>query len=305
MIKKSSFLIIWMMMTAYIGASDYQLISQTLGVSAEHISLGSGMFVKGSNSIFSNDAYIANYKTTVDIFATQLMTDHNIIVGSLSYVLPTKTRVSVGTSLSLNSGFEVTEQTGIDDEHTPTGTTYDMSKYHYKVSATQTLLSQFHVGVGLNMISQKSPSKGTGYSMDLGLKYYINKTGLIGIAVRNVLSKDVSYANGTENLPRTIELGLFQPIYKKVVISPSITAIQSEQNYEVNYLYALPIIIEPLEKMKVMGSISQKYAGLNAKTYFNVGTQLDLGGLCVSYAYRKSDYREASNQHFVSIQINI
>ena len=99
MIKKIAFLVSWLIFFVYISASDYQLISQTLGVSAEHILLGSGMFITGSNSIFSNDAYFSNYKQTIDIFATQLMTDHTIVIGSVSYRLPTKTRISIGSSI--------------------------------------------------------------------------------------------------------------------------------------------------------------------------------------------------------------
>jgi hypothetical protein len=304
MIKKITFLVSWLILFVYVSASDYQLISQTLGVSAEHISLGSGMFITGSNSIFSNDAYFSNYKQTIDIFATQLMTDHTIVIGSVSYRLPTKTRISIGSSISLNAGFDITTQSGIDNEHIPTGETYNMSKYHYKVSASQSVFQHVYLGSGINIIHQKSPAKGIGYTMDFGFKYFINTTGLLGIAVRNILSKDVNYSNSREPLPRVIELGLFQPIYKNIIFSPSIMAIQSDQEYDVNYLYSLPIIIEPIKTLRLMGSVSQKYAGLKTKTYFNFGTQLNLDGLSISYTYRKTDYKDARNQHFISLQIN-
>ena len=298
-------------LTVPVFAVDYYL-PNSVGNSAENISLGVEGFGVGAQSVFENPASLRNAQSfSVAGFNTKLMNNFNYSNVAISKSIG-NSRFALGvyelkvpdiakTDDILNPEFGENEITQIGSFRYRNL----MAKVAYQRHLSDVLSMGFS---GTYFETSMDSIKGTGYNLDLGLFFAFNSLD-ISIVGRNLVPiSDVTYndaSSSTESLPIQGLFGVrkrFSQIHLMGQIKmPSIGNENQNRQLLSGGIQYVPSLIK--NWIYVAGSYKQFYVLDQIKGRFAVGIGLTLPIINVNYAYEKSDYILTDGHHYVSMAV--
>ena len=301
MIKITLPLIILLFCSSLVFGVNYNVPSRLLGANASSISKGTGLFENDPTSIFDIDASFDN-KTSIGAFHVTTMDDvaTNIIAIQTAFK-----RFTIGLGYASHgvNGIEKTIQSGLDNEHLPSGETYGYHNSQFKLSLSRSNRT-VSFGLGANLYESKLDSvSGSGFGIDIGSLYQFSNRTVIALAITNLIATDIAFDTKKETLPLRYSIGLKNKLTKRLSLLASVCRESTETNSKNNTLFSAGLSYELMKSLQLNGSFFQKKAISSIKDYVGLGINLNLVPIEFQYGFRTVEYSESKNQHFFSINL--
>ena len=285
-------------------AIDYTVVSRKLASDALSLSQGSGLFSDTSNSLLDIDADITPTLET-NVFFAEIIHDNRLIIGSIKLPFK-KAQLGLGVVQAGISNIVRTQQTGADNEHTPTGEQYSYKHNQAKVSISYQLNKRLSMGSGINYFRTNLDTiSGDGFALDAGLKYQLTDHNLLAVSIQNILANTITFESGSETLPLTFNLGIENKLTNALTARVYTSRITKSVNTNNDVLLGAGLSYQLVPQLRFHGSWFQRDSIRDKHAFFGFGTDLKLGALSLQYSFRTVEYKAQSNQHFFSVGLNI
>ena len=273
-------------------ADESVIVMTDLGISAESIAAGGVEgAVESAASVMENPALMGDhYSWSVDVFQTTLLEE--------------MTFNTLGISKTLSGIPETAENSS--GEFYETGTYgYELAQYH--VGMCYKLSDPFTLGVSMKFrTSQLYNITGSGYSMDVGIKYKFYKMQFTARVTNIWLSQGyMQYSNGTEEFfPFG---GVFGARISLLGFEPMIQYRYSQDDYNNDRVGLINAGVKwtPFKSgmLSLLGGYRQTKELDGYLDRFSVGLNLNLNIVKFSYAYEKLDRDVLDTGNYFSIGI--
>ncbi|MDC0036821.1 hypothetical protein OAJ27_01085 [bacterium] len=302
--KKIVCLIIWFV-TSAVFAVDYSVPYLLFGGSPTYF-LGSQSFSHDGFAVLENDAApFSGSRFSTGVFHTTLyesLQANSAVIGMKfkdTFITVSGIRLAdtdiprTAVSSAADNAFEIVGAYGYEN-------------LQAKLSVSKAYNNHLRLGAGATFYQTKLDTY-TGSANDVSVGAYFEGSWIdISGSIHNILQSEVNFSNaGTEKLPRYGSVALDINPVSWLHLYPRVLYIKSDEKQKQNTLLSLGMKWKPLSYFGFSGAFYEQPKGLEKEMRMALGTELNLTGLKLSYAYRTTDYKEASASHLASFSFQI
>jgi hypothetical protein len=171
----------------------------------------------------------------------------------------------------------------------PTGSSFDYSNSTISLVYGKTIQPKLAAGGTLKMFSKGfgSQGSGSGFNLDLGLVYDVQKDLTAGLVIQNSLPMGINWTTGaSENTPMLIKGGVNYKLREDITLATDIDLAPFVLHGGIEWM--------PMPMLAVRGGIENLTSGMN----LSLGLGLVYKGIRFDYAYLKDGTLDANSTHF-------